>query len=151
MAVPGFCSCAIRTCSRRLYLFLNFFWQCSHWRGDCSVCWVRICLHKLTVVITSLQNWHWDHLLAWPSKLSMQQFWGAGGLNQHFRYRRCDVWCQRRHSKTKTGNETKHKHKLNYKLKYEIKIVWKWFNIKTELRTKQTENDINFSYELNKF
>lgn len=67
MAVPGFCSWAIRTCSRRLYLFLNFFWQCSHWRGDCSVCWVRICLHKLTDVITSLQNWHWDHLLGWPS------------------------------------------------------------------------------------
>lgn len=64
---PGFCSWAIRTCSRRLYLFLNFFWQYSHWRGDCSVCCVRMCLHKLTVVITSLQNWHWLHLLGWPS------------------------------------------------------------------------------------
>lgn len=49
-------SCAMRTCSRKLYLFLNFLRQCSHWRCGCGVCCVRICLHRLTVVITTLQN-----------------------------------------------------------------------------------------------
>lgn len=63
-----FCSCAMRTCSRKLYLFLNFFWQWSHWRGGCGWCCVRICLQRLTVVITNLQYWHCDHLLADASK-----------------------------------------------------------------------------------
>lgn len=65
---PNFCSCEIRMCSRRLYLFLKFLLHSSHLRGGCGVCWVRICLQRFTVVITILQNWHSVHLLLGKSK-----------------------------------------------------------------------------------
>lgn len=56
-------SCAIRTCSRKLYLFLNVFLHLSHWIFGWLVCWVRTCLQRFAVVMTSLQNWHLVHLL----------------------------------------------------------------------------------------
>lgn len=63
-----FCSCEMRMCSLRLYLFLKFLLQRSHLRGGWGVCWVRICLQRFTVVITILQNWHSVHLLLGESK-----------------------------------------------------------------------------------
>lgn len=63
-----FCSCEMRMCSLRLYLFLKFLLQRSHLRGGWGVCWVRICLQRFTVVMTILQNWHSVHLLLGESK-----------------------------------------------------------------------------------
>lgn len=51
-------SWAIRTCSRRLYLFLNFLLHRLHRFGSWFVCWVRMCRQRLTDVMTSLQIWH---------------------------------------------------------------------------------------------
>lgn len=67
MSTVVLASCAMRTCSRKLYLFLNCFEQCSQSRGGCGVCWVRMCRHRFTVVMTTLQNWHCDHLFSGPT------------------------------------------------------------------------------------
>lgn len=68
-----FDSWVILTCSRKLYLFLNCFLQCSHLFGSRRLCWVRTWRQRLLAVITNRQILHLDHLFSLTISKSKQR------------------------------------------------------------------------------